>query len=758
MSTDSRRRLGAITALVVGLFVGLTLLPLPLTGPIGHALGARLMEYLGAGALGIPLLGIGLALAGFERLGTLDMKRAAFLIVGLSVLLPYLAGVFGHVTVYDLNSRHFLGSLVGAIPGFFAVTIPRGIGPAGAMLVGFLALSALTLVTFAWHPLQRLERHPAPAPAGGATVDPAGEPAREGRRKNKETTAKDNTAKETPAREADAPSEPLKPRDEKTRAERPAKPKPKKPEPRRANGKDLGPVWDVELLEPPRTKAVDAGEVELDVLQERLEETLAEFKVEGDVAGRTTGPVVTQYGVRLRPGVKMNRLVNLADDLALKMSARSIRVARIPGRDMVGVEVPNPKARVVLLRELLEDDAWTSEERLLPVTLGLDLEGRPVIADLAKMPHLLIAGATGTGKSVGINAIISSLIFHYQHKEDLRLLLIDPKMVELSMYKDLPHLRHPVVTNNKEAARVLKWAVGEMERRYALLEANGARNLSDFNRKVADAKPLRNPSPRKVTLTDIAAEPPDTPPPAPEAEAYTEGKLPLIVVVVDELADLMMTVQAEVETPLARLAQKARAVGLHLILATQRPSVNVITGLIKANFPSRIAFRVASKVDSRTILDGNGAEALLGKGDMLFLEPGKSEPMRLQGAFISTEESERIMERYRSWKVQREQVGLVEPTESNILDEVPDAEAGEGAGESSAEAGERDPQFKEAAIACVQNQGGSTSLLQRKLGIGYGRAARIMDQLEEAGILGPANGSKPRDVRIGIDQIDEYCG
>jgi len=329
-------------------------------------------------------------------------------------------------------------------------------------------------------------------------------------------------------------------------------------------------------------------------------------------------------------------------------------------------------------------------------------------------------------------------------------------MVELSMYKDLPHLRHPVVTNNKEAARVLKWAVGEMERRYALLEANGARNMLEFNRKVLEGKPLRNPAARRVTLTDLAAEPPDTPPPPPEVEAYTEGKLPLIVVVVDELADLMMTVQAEVETPLARLAQKARAVGLHLILATQRPSVNVITGLIKANFPSRIAFRVASKVDSRTILDQNGSEALLGKGDMLFLEPGKSEPMRLQGAYISTEESEKILARYRQWKVERDQRGLVDSAETNILDEVPDGEGGEGA-DASAEAGERDPQFKDAAIACVQNQGGSTSLLQRKLGIGYGRAARIMDQLEEAGILGPANGSKPRDVRIGIDQIDEYC-
>ncbi|MDQ3138487.1 MAG: FtsK/SpoIIIE domain-containing protein [Gemmatimonadota bacterium] len=756
------RRLGAVTALLVGLFVGLTLLPFPLTGPIGHSIGETLWAWLGAGALGIPLLGVGLALAGFERLGTLDMKRSAFLTAGLSILLPYLTGVVGHVTVFDLDSRRPLGSVVGAIPGFFAVEIPQGIGTAGAVLVGFLALSALTLATFAWHPLQRLERRaPKPAPS-----EVTGESKRKGPAAAKAEVA-EPPAGDALSKSGEAAIKTAATSEGKGNGKSEAKAlrlKPAKVEPRRPPGaKELSRVWELDELTPPSTKQQSAGkeakeEVDaLDALQDRLEETLAEFKVEGDVAGRTTGPVVTQYGVRLRPGVKMNRLVNLADDLALKMSARSIRVARIPGRDMVGVEVPNPKARVVVLRELLEDDQWSGEERLLPVALGLDLEGRPVIADLAKMPHLLIAGATGTGKSVGINAIITSLIYHYQHKEDLRLLMIDPKMVELSMYKDLPHLRHPVVTNNKEAARALKWAVNEMERRYTLLEANGARNLSDFNRKVLDGKVLKHPGPRRVTLTDLAAEAPDTPPPPPELEVYTEGKLPLIVIVVDELADLMMTVQSEVETPLARLAQKARAVGLHLILATQRPSVNVITGLIKANFPSRVTFRVASKVDSRTILDGNGAEALLGKGDMLFLEPGKSEPMRLQGAYISTEESEKIMERYRQWKAAREHRGLLDSVETNILDEVPDASGEEGAGEGLADAGGRDAQFKDAAIACVQHQGGSTSLLQRKLGIGYGRAARIMDQLEEAGILGPANGSKPRDVRIGVEQIDEYC-
>jgi S-DNA-T family DNA segregation ATPase FtsK/SpoIIIE len=749
MTPDARRRFGALTALALGLFVGLTLLPIPVTGPLGRSVGHGLWQMLGAGALGIPLLGVLLALASFQRLGSLDMKRVAVLVIGLSLLAPYIVGVLTHVRPADLDpdvaQRGLAARAVGVVPGFFVEAISTRVGVAGAVLFGFLALSALTLATFAWHPLQRLERRPAEPP----------EPPKAERKQRRAEAGKGNPEPEAPVVK--------EPESAETAASAKVEAKPtkgkasRKSEARRgAAGEAPGRVWELDLLDPPRTRAIDAGETELDELQERLEATLAEFKVEGDVAGRTTGPVVTQYGVRLRPGVKMNRLVALADDLALKMSARSVRVARIPGRDMVGVEVPNPKSRVVLLRELLEDEQWAGEERLLPVTLGLDLEGRPVIADLAKMPHLLIAGATGTGKSVGINAIITSLIYHYQHKEDLRLLMIDPKMVELSMYKELPHLRHPVVTNNKEAARVLKWAVGEMDRRYALLEANGARNLSDFNRKVLEGKPLRYPAPKKVTLTDIAAEAADTPPPPPVPQEYTEGKLPLIVMVVDELADLMMTVQADVETPLARLAQKARAVGLHLILATQRPSVNVITGLIKANFPSRIAFRVASKVDSRTILDQNGAEALLGKGDMLFLEPGKSEPMRLQGAFISTEESERVMDRYRQWRLEQERGGTVEATESNILDEVPEGEGegGEGAGHDT---GERDPQFKEAAIACVQNQGGSTSLLQRKLGIGYGRAARIMDQLEEAGILGPANGSKPRDVRVGIEQIDEYC-
>jgi S-DNA-T family DNA segregation ATPase FtsK/SpoIIIE len=346
------------------------------------------------------------------------------------------------------------------------------------------------------------------------------------------------------------------------------------------------------------------------------------------------------------------------------------------------------------------------------------------------------------------------------------MLMIDPKMVELAGYNAFPHLRHAVVTNNKEAAQTLKWAVYEMERRYQLFSANGARNVKDFNRKVGEGKELyvgRFPS--------AVGRGSDGPSPTANGERptanvpYTEGRLPYVVLIVDELADLMMTVQGDVEKPLALLAQKARATGIHIILATQRPSVNVVTGLIKANFPCRIAFRVASKVDSRTILDQNGAEALLGNGDMLFLPPGKSEPVRIQGAFISTEETERITDWYTEQKRKRDAAmiaqGLLpeERVEADILEVITAQEMeAEGAGAAgTAEAAEgRDSLFREAAEVCIQHQLGSTSLLQRKLRIGYGRAARIIDQLHEAGILGPPDGSKPREVLIGASQLDEY--
>jgi S-DNA-T family DNA segregation ATPase FtsK/SpoIIIE len=407
---------------------------------------------------------------------------------------------------------------------------------------------------------------------------------------------------------------------------------------------------------------------------------------------------------------------------------------------------------MVGFRELVESRDFQGARAALPIALGKDLEGKPVVADLAKMPHLLIAGATGSGKSVCVNTIITSLVYRHTPRT-LRFLMVDPKMVELSVYNALPHKRHKVITDNRDAASVLKWAVLEMQERYELLAANGCRNLQDFNRRVQDKSPLKAPRRKDVAFED---------------NVYRGDILPYIVVIIDEMADLMMTVQGEVETPIAMLAQKARAIGIHLILATQRPSVNVITGLIKANFPSRIAFRVASQVDSRTIIDGSGAEMLLGNGDMLFIPPGKSEPARLQGAYISSEDTESLMKWYQDRRDAKRAAlaaqGLVLDDTSDVEPDILEAvrqkealEAGQADGEG-ADVGDRDKLFREAAEVVVQNQQGSTSLLQRRLKVGYGRAARIIDQLHAAGVLGPPDGPKPRDVLVGLDELDRICG
>ena len=506
------------------------------------------------------------------------------------------------------------------------------------------------------------------------------------------------------------------------------------------------------LLTEPPPRNVDANRRELDASGVRLMAALRTFRVEGQLVGRTTGPTVTQFEVEPAAGVKVRQFASLSNDLALAMRATSIRiVAPIPGKGAVGIEVPNPNPEMVSFREIVEHPEYSSARAALPVALGKDLEGRPVIADLAKMPHLLIAGATGSGKSVCVNTIITSLIYRHT-PATLRFLMVDPKMVELSVYNTLPHLRHKVITDNRDAAAVLKWAVLEMQDRYALLAANGCRNVQDFNRRVQEGARLQKPRNPEVAF---------------EVNTYEGGILPYIVVIIDEMADLMMTVQGEVETPIAMLAQKARAIGIHLILATQRPSVNVITGLIKANFPSRIAFRVASQIDSRTILDGSGAESLLGNGDMLFLPPGKSEPGRLQGAYLSSEETERLMGWYVAQReradAEREVAGVPAApavAESDILEQIRAREAVDagGGGDDDGDPVDRDKLFREAAELCIQHQGGSTSLLQRRLKVGYGRAARIIDQLHDAGILGPPDGSKPRDVLKGFQDLDEIIG
>ncbi|MCJ7630386.1 MAG: DNA translocase FtsK, partial [Longimicrobiales bacterium] len=486
-------------------------------------------------------------------------------------------------------------------------------------------------------------------------------------------------------------------------------------------------------------------ERDLDRLGQVLVQKLQTFNVECSIGGRTTGPVVTQFEVVPAPGVKVNKIASLDADLALAMKARSIRiVAPIPGKGAVGVEIPNPKAEMVYLREILESREFSRSRAELPLALGRDLTGRPFVADLAKMPHALIAGATGSGKSVCLNAFITSLIYRHT-PETLRFLLIDPKMVELSAYVDLPHLRHPVVTDPRDAAGVMKWAVFEMGRRYELLHANTVRSLGEFNKKVREGAPLRRVHPKG----------PDG---DPDRWLWKDGPIPYVVLVVDELADLMMTVQSEVERPLTLLAQKARAIGIHLLVATQRPSVNVVTGLIKANFPTRVAFRVASKVDSRTILDQNGADALLGNGDMLFLPTGTSEPIRIQGAFIGTPETERLTSWYRdqaAFRADRESKEQRWPEEEDILDVVRSLEADSGMEEGGlGEELERDERFWDAAEVCVQQNQGSTSLLQRRLKIGYGRAARVVDQLHDAGILGPPDGSKAREVLLTLSDLE----
>ena len=439
-----------------------------------------------------------------------------------------------------------------------------------------------------------------------------------------------------------------------------------------------------------------------------LEGALDNFDVASKVVEVSPGPVVTRYEVEPALGVKVNRIAALSDDLARVMSAKGIRIqAPVPGKSVVGVEIANQERETVYLREIVEDEVFSRSDSKLVMALGKTISGEPCAADLAKMPHLLVAGATGAGKSVCLNSLICSILFKAT-PDEVRFIMIDPKVVELMMYNDIPHLLVPVITEPKKAAAALKWAVAEMEVRYQKLAKLGVRSLADYNAKLAR----------------VQAE-------AEEDGVESEKPLAYIVIVIDEFADLMLTASADVETSLMGLAQKSRAVGIHIILATQRPSVNVITGVIKANFPSRIAFQVASKTDSRTILDLNGAERLLGMGDMLFLPSGQGEPIRVHGAFISGEETERLVEALKESQYEAEEVA--------VFSEQVDINAASNM---------RDDLFDEAVRLVSEHQQASTSFLQRRLKVGYSRAARLMDELEAAGIVGPIEGAKPRQILI----------
>ena len=479
------------------------------------------------------------------------------------------------------------------------------------------------------------------------------------------------------------------------------------------------------LLEPlPKDQPVISSET-LEFTSRLIERKLAEFNVPVKVLAAYPGPVITRYEIEPDVGVKGNSIVNLAKDLARAMSVMSIRVVEtIPGKSCMGLEVPNPQRQSVGLIEILGSAVYNDSSSLLTMGLGKDIAGRPVVADLGRMPHCLVAGTTGSGKSVGINQMILSLLYKAEPRQ-VRLLMIDPKMLELSIYEGIPHLLCPVVTDMKLAANGLNWCVNEMERRYRLLSHSGVRQLSSFNQKVRDAQARGMPLTNPFSLT------PDQPEPLEE--------MPFIVVVIDELADLMMVAGKKIEELIARLAQKARAAGIHLILATQRPSVDVITGLIKANVPTRIAFQVASKIDSRTILDQMGAEALLGRGDMLYMLGGTGITNRVHGAFVTDDEVHRVVEHWKAQAPPQYIEGVLEGTDADTLNEI------NGGGSNE---GEKDPRFDEAVAAVLESRQPTISYVQRRLRIGYNGAARLIEAMENAGIVTRPNAMGKREVIV----------
>ncbi|MFI4924664.1 MAG: DNA translocase FtsK, partial [Vicinamibacteria bacterium] len=477
------------------------------------------------------------------------------------------------------------------------------------------------------------------------------------------------------------------------------------------------------LLEeaPPSNEQVSAETLEF--TSRLIERKLADFGVAAKVLAAYPGPVITRFEIEPAVGVKGSQIVNLVKDLARALSVVSIRVVEtIPGKSCMALELPNAKRQIVRLVEILASQTYHEAPGRLSLALGKDISGKPVVADLARMPHLMVAGTTGSGKSVAVNAMILSLLYKAEPR-DVRLILIDPKMLELSVYEGIPHLLAPVVTDMKLAPNALHWCVGEMERRYKLMSQLGVRNLAGYNQKVTDARKAGKPILNPVSLTPEAPEPLD--------------EMPLIVVVVDELADLMMVTGRKIEELIARIAQKARAAGIHLILATQRPSVDVITGLIKANIPSRIAFQVASKVDSRTILDQMGAEALLGQGDMLYLPPGTGYPQRVHGAFVSDGEVHRVVEHLKS---------LGEPQYVEGVLEGGGAEGDENGVSLDAADAEADPMYDQAVQLVLKTRRPSISLVQRHLRIGYNRAARLIEQMERAGLVSPMQTNGNREV------------
>lgn len=501
-------------------------------------------------------------------------------------------------------------------------------------------------------------------------------------------------------------------------------------------GEVSGDLPKINLLDAP-DKHDDRGfsKESLEAMSRLLEIKLQDFGITVEVVSVLPGPVVTRFEIQPAPGVKASRITNLAQDLARSLAVISVRVVEvIPGKSVVGIEIPNEHREMVRLSEVLASSDYETAKSPLSLALGHDIAGQPVIADLAKMPHLLVAGTTGSGKSVGVNVMLLSILYKASPK-DVRLVLVDPKMLELSVYEGIPHLLTPVITDMNDASNGLRWCVGEMERRYKLMAALGVRNLAGFNRKIEDAKKAGNPIVDPLWVPDVEIDGEAVDETAPELET-----LPAIVVVIDEFADMMMIVGKKVEQLIARIAQKARAAGIHLILATQRPSVDVITGLIKANVPTRIGFQVSSKIDSRTILDQGGAEQLLGHGDMLYLPPGTSVPQRVHGAFVDDAEVHRVVADWQARGTPNYIDGIVDDSNNSIPVPGMAPESGEDSDNES------DPLYDEAVEFVLQSRKASISSVQRKLRVGYNRAARLIETMEQAGVVSEMGSNGSREV------------
>ena len=483
----------------------------------------------------------------------------------------------------------------------------------------------------------------------------------------------------------------------------------------------------LDLLDEPAPNVEAISTETLEFTSRLIEKKLRDFNVEAAVIAAYPGPVITRYEIEPAVGVKGSQIVNLAKDLARALSLVSIRVVEtIPGKNLMGLELPNPRRQVVKLSEILGSVIYNESHSLLTLGLGKDISGKPVVVDLARMPHLLVAGTTGSGKSVGINAMILSILYKADPSQ-VRMILIDPKMLELSVYEGIPHLLAPVVTDMREAGNALQWCVAEMDKRYRLMSKLGVRSLTSYNQKIADARGKGEFIANPFSLTPAEPEPLDT--------------LPMIVVVIDELADLMMVSSKKVEELIARIAQKARASGMHLILATQRPSVDVITGLIKANIPARISYQVSSRVDSRTILDQMGSESLLGQGDMLYLAPGTGLPTRVHGAFVADAEVHRVVDVLKSRAPPQYVEGLLEAAETN-------GENGDAGASGGVYANEADPLYEQAVEIVLKNRRASISLVQRHLRIGYNRAARLLEDMERAGMVSAMQSNGNRDILV----------